>query len=64
LISSHNDFSKNNMKTTKIYSEIHNLENLIQVDQYFSSCGHMNDVGARMFTAIVINKFFETKQKQ
>ncbi len=52
------------MKTTKIYSEIHNLENVAQGDQYFSAYGHMNDAGARMFTAIVINKFFETKQKQ
>jgi hypothetical protein len=51
-------------KANKIYPEIHNLENVVEGDQYFSSCGHMNDAGARMFTAIVIEKFFETKQKQ
>jgi len=48
-------------KANKIYSEIYNLENVVQGDQYFSSCGHMNDAGARMFTSIVIAKFFETK---
>lgn len=51
-------------KANQIYPEIHNLENTVQGDQYFSSCGHMNDTGARMFTSIVIERFFETKQKQ
>jgi len=51
-------------KANQIYTEIHNLENVVQGDQYFSSCGHLNDTGARMFTTIVIKKFFETKQKQ
>jgi hypothetical protein len=48
-------------KANKIYPEIHNLENVVQGDQYFSSCGHMNDAGARMFTGIIINRFFQTK---
>ena len=48
-------------KANQIYPEIHNLENVVQGDQYFSSCGHMNDAGARMFTEIVIDKFFEKK---
>jgi len=48
-------------KANKIYPEIHNLENVVQGDQYFSSCGHLNDTGARMFTNIVIEKFFEKK---
>ncbi|WP_269227080.1 hypothetical protein [Flavobacterium eburneipallidum] len=48
-------------KANKIYPEIHNLENVVQGDQYFSSCGHMNDAGARLFTAEVINRFFEKK---
>ena len=48
-------------KANKIYPEIHNLENVVQGDQYFSSCGHLNDTGARMFTKIVIEKFFENK---
>ncbi|WP_310377755.1 hypothetical protein [Flavobacterium sp.] len=48
-------------KANKIYPEIHNLENVVQGDRYFSSCGHMNDAGARMFTKVVIEKFFGTK---
>ncbi|MES2573605.1 MAG: hypothetical protein V4572_01560 [Bacteroidota bacterium] len=48
-------------KANKIYPEIHNLENVVQGDQYFSSCGHMNNVGAKLFTAEVINRFFEKK---
>lgn len=45
-------------KANKIYPEIYNLENVVEGDQYFSSCGHMNDAGARLFTAVVINRFF------
>ena len=48
-------------KANQIYPEIHNLENVVQGDQYFSSCGHMNDTGARIFTAVVIERFFEKK---
>ena len=45
-------------KVKAIYPEIHNYENVIQGDQYFSSCGHMNDTGARLFTAKIIKDFF------
>lgn len=48
-------------KANKIYPEIYNLENAVEGDQYFSSCGHMNDAGARLFTSVVINKFFVAK---
>lgn len=48
-------------KANKIYPEIYNLENVVEGDQYFSSCGHMNDAGARMFTKVVIEKFFGGK---
>jgi hypothetical protein len=48
-------------KANQIYPEIHNLENVVQGDQYFSSCGHMNDAGARIFTEVVIERFFEKK---
>ena len=48
-------------KANKIYPEIHNLENVVQGDQYFSSCGHLNNTGARLFTSIVIERFFKTK---
>jgi hypothetical protein len=48
-------------KANKIYPEIHNLENVVQGDQYFSSCGHLNDTGAQMFTKVVIERFFGGK---
>ncbi|MDI1303420.1 MAG: hypothetical protein PSX42_00955, partial [bacterium] len=45
-------------KVNAIYPEIHNYENVVQGDQYFSSCGHMNDTGAQLFTNIIIRDFF------
>ncbi|MGL2994917.1 hypothetical protein [Flavobacterium sp. TSSA_36] len=45
-------------KVKKLYPEIHNYENVVQEDQYFSSCGHMNDAGARLFTARILKDFF------
>ncbi len=45
-------------KVQKMYPEIHNYENVVQEDKYFSSCGHMNDAGARMFTARILKDFF------
>lgn len=45
-------------KVNKIYPEIHNYENAVEGDQYFSSCGHMNDTGARLFTARILKDFF------
>ena len=48
-------------KVNKIYPEIHNYENVVEGDQYFSSCGHMNDKGARLFTAKIIKDFFNKK---
>ena len=45
-------------KVNKIYPEIHNYENVVLEDKYFSSCGHMNDAGAKLFTAKVIKDFF------
>jgi len=46
-------------KVKKMYPEIHNYEGAVQGDQYFSSCGHMNDTGARMFTKIILKDFFK-----
>ena len=40
------------------YPEIYNYENAVEGDQYFSSCGHLNDVGARKFTSIILKDFF------
>jgi len=45
-------------KVKKLYPEIHNYENAVTEDKYFSSCGHMNDVGAKMFTAKILKDFF------
>ena len=49
-------------KVHKVYPEIHNYENVVVENKYFSSCGHMNDVGARMFSSIIINDFFTSKK--
>lgn len=45
-------------KVKKAYPEIHNYENVVIENKYFSSCGHMNDEGARLFTARIIKDFF------
>ena len=45
-------------KVQQLYPEIHNYEKAVDGDQYFSSCGHLNDSGARLFTSILIKDFF------
>lgn len=45
-------------KVKALYPEIHNYENVVQGDEFFSSCGHMNDKGARVFTGRILNDFF------
>jgi hypothetical protein len=45
-------------KVKEAYPEIYNYENAVNEDRYFSSCGHMNDTGARLFTARIIKDFF------
>ncbi|MRX67890.1 hypothetical protein SAMN06265349_105267 [Flavobacterium resistens] len=45
-------------KVKKAYPEIHNYENVVIEDKYFSSCGHMTDSGARLFTKRVLKDFF------
>ncbi|MFZ0599561.1 MAG: hypothetical protein WAM46_21410 [Flavobacterium sp.] len=45
-------------KVKKAYPEIHNYENVVVDNKYFSSCGHMNDTGAKMFTARILKDFF------
>lgn len=47
-------------KVKQLYPEIHNYENVVLEDQYFSSCGHLNDTGARLFTARILKDFFNT----
>ena len=51
-------------KVKKLYPEIHNYENVVIGDQYFSSCGHLNDAGARKFTSVVIKDFFNNKENK
>lgn len=46
-------------KVQRLYPEIHNYEKAVEGDQYFSSCGHMNDTGAKLFTSIIIKDFFK-----
>jgi hypothetical protein len=46
-------------KVHQMYPEIHNYEKAVEGDQYFSSCGHMNDTGARKFTGIILHDFFK-----
>lgn len=43
----------------RIYPEIHNYEAVVNEDIYFSSCGHMNNEGAKLFTGIIIKDFFK-----
>ena len=45
-------------KVKALYPEIHNYENVVVEDKYFSSCGHMNNTGARLFTARILKDFF------
>lgn len=45
-------------KVQQMYPEIHNYEAAVKGDRYFSSCGHLNDAGARLFTSVIIKDFF------
>ena len=41
-------------KVKKLYPEIKEYEHFVEGDEYFSSCGHLNDKGARLFTSKII----------
>lgn len=43
----------------KMYPEIHRYDAVVTEDRFFSSCGHMNDAGAKLFTGIILNDFFK-----
>ena len=45
-------------KVKKAYPEIHNYENTVVENKYFSSCGHMNHSGATLLTSKIIKDFF------
>jgi hypothetical protein len=48
-------------KVHKAYPEIHNYENAVIENKYFSSCG-MNDEGKNIYECI-IHDFFKTKNE-
>jgi hypothetical protein len=42
-----------------VYPEIHNFEDAVTDDTYFSTCGHLNKQGAEEFTKFVYNALFK-----
>ena len=42
-----------------VYPEIHNFEDAVTDDTYFSTCGHLNKKGAEEFTKFVYNALFK-----
>lgn len=42
-------------KIIKLYPEIIDFHSIIKNDNYFYSCGHMNEEGAKLFTKIIID---------
>jgi hypothetical protein len=46
-------------KVKKAYPEIHNYENVVIENKYFSSCGHMTNEGAKIFTTRILKDFFK-----
>lgn len=56
--------NRNYFKQLKlIYPEIHNFENAVTNDIYFSTCGHLNELGAIEFTNKFYDCFFKYKIK-
>lgn len=45
-------------KVKALYPEIKEYEHVVEGDEYFSSCGHLNDKGARLFTSKVVEDLF------
>ncbi|MCL9805100.1 hypothetical protein NAT51_06195 [Flavobacterium amniphilum] len=41
-------------KVKALYPETKMYQHIVQGDEYFSSCGHLNDKGARLFTSSVL----------
>jgi hypothetical protein len=46
-------------KVKALYPEIKEYEHVVEGDQYFSSCGHLNDKGARLYTEKIIDDLFK-----
>jgi len=45
----------------KVYPEIYRLEDAVTDDQYFSTCGHLNEKGAIEYTKAVFDQFFKPR---
>ena len=43
-------------KVKALYPEIKEYEHVVEGDQYFSSCGHLNDKGARLYTKVLLKE--------
>lgn len=43
-------------KVKVLYPEIKEYEHVVEGDQYFSSCGHLNDKGARLYTKVLLKE--------
>lgn len=50
-------------KIKQIYPEVHNFENAVTDQKYFSTCGHLNELGAIEFTTKFYDAFFKNKTK-
>lgn len=46
-------------EVVKLYPEVHNFEDVVTDEDCFSSCGHMNEKGATVFTQFLLDKFFK-----
>jgi hypothetical protein len=46
-------------KVKALYPEIKEYEHVVEGDQYFSSCGHLNDKGARLYSTKIIEDLFK-----
>jgi hypothetical protein len=46
-------------KVKTLYPEIKEYEHVVEGDEYFSSCGHLNDKGARLYTKKIIDDLFK-----
>ena len=43
-------------KVKALYPEIKEYEDVVEGDEYFSSCGHLNDKGARLYTKMLLKE--------
>jgi hypothetical protein len=48
-------------KVHQLYPEIHNFENVVADDKYFSSCGHLNDEGAILYSKEIFQYLLKNK---